>query len=163
MRVVLQALLGDAGHGCTRSCSPCRRCPCPTGRPGVKLGGGVTAEAVLRAVYDGLQLADDARLHRRGQRAGQPRRLLRSFPGALYEIGVAVVVALTFAPQLVDDARRVRAARRLRGAAAPGSRALPATAMPVLEGALERSVDLAAAMDSRGYGRTAHVAAARAG
>jgi energy-coupling factor transport system permease protein len=26
--------------------------------------------------------------------------------------------------------------------------------MPVLEGALERSVDLAAAMDSRGYGRT---------
>jgi len=27
-------------------------------------------------------------------------------------------------------------------------------AMPVLEGALERSVDLAAAMDSRGYGRT---------
>ena len=26
--------------------------------------------------------------------------------------------------------------------------------MPVLEGALERAVDLAAAMDSRGYGRT---------
>ena len=30
--------------------------------------------------------------------------------------------------------------------------------MPVLEGALERAVDLAAAMDSRGYGRTGPVA-----
>jgi energy-coupling factor transport system permease protein len=31
--------------------------------------------------------------------------------------------------------------------------------MPVLEGSLERAVDLAAAMDSRGYGRTADVPA----
>ncbi len=29
--------------------------------------------------------------------------------------------------------------------------------MPILEGALDRSVELAAAMDSRGYGRTGHV------
>ena len=33
--------------------------------------------------------------------------------------------------------------------------------MPVLEGALERAVDLAAAMDSRGYGRTGTVAPPR--
>ena len=33
--------------------------------------------------------------------------------------------------------------------------------MPVLEGALERSLDLAAAMDSRGYGRTALVSGFR--
>ena len=37
---------------------------------------------------------------------------------------------------------------------AAGSRSLKRLAMPVLEGALERSVDLAAAMDARGYGRT---------
>jgi energy-coupling factor transport system permease protein len=83
-----------------------------------------------------------------------PRRLLKSLPGALYEMGVACVVALTFAPQLVTDARRIRAARRLRGRTRGSFRT---TAMPVLEGALDRSVELAAAMDSRGYGRTAQV------
>jgi energy-coupling factor transport system permease protein len=76
-------------------------------------------------------------------------------PGALYEVGVAVVVALSFSPQLVEGVTRVRAARRLRGRAHTGLRGLRGVAMPVLEGALERSVDLAAAMDSRGFGRGA--------
>ncbi|MBO0517687.1 energy-coupling factor transporter transmembrane protein EcfT, partial [Streptomyces beijiangensis] len=44
-----------------------------------------------------------------------PARLLKSLPGALYEAGVAVVVAMTFAPNLVADVTRLRAARRLRG------------------------------------------------
>ena len=44
-----------------------------------------------------------------------PARLLASVPAALYEVGVAVVVAMTFAPQLVGDVARVRTARRLRG------------------------------------------------
>jgi len=47
----------------------------------------------------------------------------------------------------------LRAMRRLRGRATSGPRAIAAAAVPVLEGALERSVTLAAAMDSRGYGR----------
>jgi len=76
-------------------------------------------------------------------------------PGALYEVGVAVVVALSFSPQLVEGVTRVRAARRLRGRAHTGLRGLRGVAMPVLEGALERSVELAAAMDSRGFGRGA--------
>jgi energy-coupling factor transport system permease protein len=73
---------------------------------------------------------------------------------------VACVIALTFAPQLVTDAARVRAAHRLRGQNGTGLRSLRRLAMPVLEGALERSVDLAAAMDSRGYGRTTDESAA---
>ncbi|GAA3305434.1 hypothetical protein GCM10020295_59140 [Streptomyces cinereospinus] len=72
-------------------------------------------------------------------------------------MGVAVVVALTFAPHLVADGRRLRAARRLRGRPDRGLRGLLQVGLPVLEGALERSVALAAAMDARGYGRTARV------
>jgi energy-coupling factor transport system permease protein len=64
------------------------------------------------------------------------------------------VIALTFAPQLVTDAGRVRAAHRLRGQTSRGLGSLKRLAMPVLEGALDRSIELAAAMDSRGYGRT---------
>ena len=85
-----------------------------------------------------------------------PRRLLRYVPATLYEVGTALVVALTYAPQLVDDARRVRAARRLRGRSGRGPRELARLAVPVLDSALERSLDLAASMESRGYGRSVH-------
>jgi energy-coupling factor transport system permease protein len=123
------------------------------GSTGIKLGGEVTLEAVLRAFYEGLQLATILVCVGAANALGSARRLLRSVPGALYEVGVAVVIALTFAPQLVTDAARVRAAHRLRGQSG-GLRAMKRLAMPVLEGALDRSVELAAAMDSRGYGRT---------
>ncbi|HEY3735572.1 MAG TPA: CbiQ family ECF transporter T component, partial [Streptosporangiaceae bacterium] len=90
-----------------------------------------------------------------------PKRALRTLPGALYELGVAVTVALSVAPQLVESVQRVRRARRLRGAGGRlvggrggGPGALRAIAIPVLHDALERSLMLAAGMDSRGYGRT---------
>jgi energy-coupling factor transport system permease protein len=93
-----------------------------------------------------------------------PKRALRVLPGALYELGTAVTVALSVAPQLVESVARVRKARRLRGAGwqragwrgAAGRRlgVLRGVAIPVLHDALERSLRLAAAMDARGYGRT---------
>ncbi len=88
--------------------------PMPSGS-GLKLGGQVTLEAVLRAFYEGLQLATILCCVGAANALGSARRLLRYVPGALYEIGVACVIALTFAPQLVTDAARVRAAHRLRG------------------------------------------------
>jgi energy-coupling factor transport system permease protein len=153
IRVVLQALLSEGSQGVT-VLFVLPEVPLPDALAGVKLGGLVTAEAVLRAFYDGLQLATILCCVGAANSLASARRLLRCVPGALYEVGVAVVVALTFAPQLITDARRVRAAHRLRGHPHRGWRMVARTAMPVLEGALERSVALAAAMDSRGYGRT---------
>ncbi|WP_329475629.1 energy-coupling factor transporter transmembrane protein EcfT [Kribbella sp. NBC_01484] len=153
LRVVLQALLSTRSQGNTVLFT-LPQIPLPDWANGVKLGGEVTLEALLTALYDGGQLAVMLCCVGAANALASPRRLLKSLPGALYEIGVACVVALTFAPQLVTDARRIRAARRLRGRTRGSFRT---TAMPVLEGALDRSVELAAAMDSRGYGRTAHV------
>jgi energy-coupling factor transport system permease protein len=64
-------------------------------------------------------------------------------------------VALSVAPQLVESVLRVRRARLLRGGATKGRRAISGILLPVLEDALDRSLMLAAAMDSRGYGRRA--------
>ncbi|MGW0189524.1 energy-coupling factor transporter transmembrane component T [Streptomyces sp. NPDC003362] len=134
--------------------------PLPDWAQGIRLGGEVTAEVLLFALYDGLKLATLLICVGAANALASPSRLLKSLPGALYEAGVAVVVALTFAPNLIADAQRLRAARRLRGRPDSGIRGLLQVGLPVLEGALERSVALAAAMDSRGYGRTAEVPAA---
>ncbi|MFG3003857.1 energy-coupling factor transporter transmembrane component T [Streptomyces calvus] len=131
--------------------------PLPSWAQGIRLGGEVTAEALTFAFYDALRLAALLVCVGAANALANPSRLLKSLPGALYELGVAVVVALTFAPHLIADVRRLRAARRLRGRPDRGVRGLLQVGLPVLEGALERSVALAAAMDARGYGRTAEV------
>jgi energy-coupling factor transport system permease protein len=64
------------------------------------------------------------------------------------------VVAVSVLPQLVESARRVRAAQALRGGETGRVRGLRRLLVPVLEDALERSLALAAGMDTRGYGRT---------
>ncbi|MFE5038540.1 energy-coupling factor transporter transmembrane component T [Streptomyces sp. NPDC056683] len=133
--------------------------PLPHWAQGIRLGGKVTAEALVFALYDGLRIATLLICVGAANALANPARLLKSLPGALYELGVAVVVALTFAPHLVADVQRLRAARRLRGRPDSGLRGLLQVALPVLEGALERSVALAAAMDARGYGRSADVPA----
>ncbi|ULR50289.1 energy-coupling factor transporter transmembrane protein EcfT [Streptomyces deccanensis] len=133
--------------------------PLPAWAQGIRLGGRVTAEGFLFALYDGLRLATLLICVGAANALANPARLLKSLPGALYEAGVAVVVAMTFAPHLVADVQRLRAARRLRGRPDRGVRGLLHVGLPVLEGALERSVALAAAMDARGYGRTAEVPA----
>lgn len=131
--------------------------PLPDWAKGVRIGGRVTAEGMVFALYDGLKLATLLICIGAANALANPSRLLKSLPGALYEAGVAVVVAMTFAPNLVADVQRLRAARRLRGRPDRGFKALLQVGLPVLEGALERSVALASAMDARGYGRSAQV------
>ena len=122
---------------------------------GVSLGGPVTLEALVMAFNQGLRLAAVLICFGAVNSLCSPYRMLRALPAALYEAGVAVTVALSFAPQAVMQAGRIREARRLRGRPVRGLAALRGMALPVLEGALDRSVALAASMDTRGYGRRA--------
>jgi energy-coupling factor transport system permease protein len=156
VRILFQVLLSAGSQGPTVLFT-LPEIPLPASS-GLKLGGVVSLEAILTALYEGLQLATILCCVGAANALGSARRLLRYVPGALYEVGVACVIALTFAPQLVIDAGRIRAAHRLRGQRPRGLGALRRLGMPVLEGALERSVELAAAMDSRGYGRTTDTA-----
>jgi energy-coupling factor transport system permease protein len=156
VRIVLQAVLSTESQG-IHVIVDLPEVPLPDWAAGLKLGGLITWEAVIIAFRQGLQLATIICCVGAANALASAQRLLRCVPGALYEVGVAAVVALTFAPQLVSDAVRVRGAQRLRGHDGHGLASLRRTAMPVLEGALSRSVELAAAMDSRGYGRTTDV------
>ena len=135
--------------------------PLPDWAAGLHLGGNITVQGLLTAIYGGLQLATLLVCVGSANALASPRRLLRAMPGALYEAGVAITVAMSFAPQLAAAAVRVRRARRLRGRPSSGVRSWLGIALPVLEDALERSIELAAAMDSRGFGRRGTVSAVR--
>ncbi|WP_172386702.1 energy-coupling factor transporter transmembrane component T [Streptomyces sp. MNP-20] len=158
VRLVFAVFLGSPIPG-THLIVTLPEVPLPDWAQGVRIGGRVTAEGVVFALYDGVRLAGLLICVGAANALASPARLLKSLPGALYEAGVAVVVAMTFAPNLIADVQRLRAARRLRGRADRGVRGLLQVGLPVLEGALERSVALAAAMDARGFGRTAAVPA----
>lgn len=134
--------------------------PLPEQAAGVRIGGPVSAEGMLSAFYDGLRLATLLVCVGAANALANPKRLLASLPGALYELGVTITVALTIAPQLVESAQRVHRARRLRGEVGRRTRLFREVAVPVLTDALDRSLLLAAAMDARGYGR--HGAATKA-
>jgi energy-coupling factor transport system permease protein len=127
--------------------------PTPGWYAGIQLGGPVSLEALLSAAADGLRLGALLCCIGAANSLANPKRALRVLPGALYELGVAVVVAISVAPQLIESVQRVRKARQLRGGSGRGFRILHTIVVPVLEDALERSLRLAAAMDSRGYGR----------
>jgi energy-coupling factor transport system permease protein len=155
IRFLAQVLLGVGTGGTVLFTLP--EVPLPDWAAGVALGGPVTLESTAAAFTEGLRLATILACIGAANALANPKRLLASMPPALYEVGVAVVVALSFAPSLVTSVQRIRAARRLRGRPDRGVRSMISVAIPVLEEALERSVALAAAMDSRGYGRRAAV------
>lgn len=155
IRIVLRVAFGGGGPGPTLVTLPALTLP--DAAAGIQLGGPVSAGSVAAAAYDGLRLATMLVCLGAANALANPKRLLTALPGALYELGMAVVVALSVAPQLVESVLRVRRARRLRGGMGSGLRALRGILMPVLEDALDRSLRLAASMDSRGYGRRGDV------
>nr|WP_042188613.1 energy-coupling factor transporter transmembrane component T [Kibdelosporangium sp. MJ126-NF4]CEL18348.1 Transmembrane component CbrV of energizing module of predicted cobalamin ECF transporter [Kibdelosporangium sp. MJ126-NF4]CTQ97833.1 Transmembrane component CbrV of energizing module of predicted cobalamin ECF transporter [Kibdelosporangium sp. MJ126-NF4] len=134
--------------------------PLPAWAAGIRLFGDVSAESLLGGLYDGLRLAAMVICLGAANALANPKRLLKAMPPALYEVGTAVIVALSVFPQLAESVLRVGKARKLRGGTSGKRfRALHVIIIPVLEDALDRSLQLAASMDSRGYGRSGKVVA----
>jgi energy-coupling factor transport system permease protein len=155
MRVLFRVLAGGPQGEHVLVSLP--RIPLSHWAAGIELLGPFTAEELLGGFYDGLRLATMVVCVGAANALANPKRLLKALPGGLYEVGAAVVVALSVAPQLAESVLRVRRARRLRGGGQRGMRALRGIIVPVLSDALDRSLALAAAMDARGYGRSGDV------
>ncbi|GAA0969497.1 Energy-coupling factor transporter transmembrane protein EcfT [Nocardioides aquaticus] len=156
VRVVFRVLVGSGYPGTVVLDLPAWSLPLPEPVLAITFLGPVTLESLLGGLYDGMRLAAIIVCVGAANALANPKRLLRSVPPALYEIGTALVVAVSVLPQLADSVRRVRAAQALR-AGDPASRGrvrgLRRIVVPVLEDAFERSLALAAGMDTRGYGR----------
>lgn len=118
----------------------------------VEFLGDVSWQSLYGALVDGARLAAIILAVAIANTLANPRKLLKSAPGALYEIATSVSVAINLAPQLIESFNRVRRARQLRGLSKRTSR-LAGIVIPVLEDTLDRSLLLAASMDARGFGR----------
>lgn len=156
VRVVVQIIFGNRLPGHVLFTLP--QVPLPAWAEGVSIGGPVTVEAVVGSAVAGLRLAVVLICFGAANSLASPYRLLRCLPAVLYEAGVAVTVSLAFAPEVVMAIGSVRDARRLRGRPVRGIAGLRGMAIPVLESALDRSLQLASSMDARGYGRRVVVA-----
>ena len=154
LRVVLRSVFSSGITPTDHVLFDLPRIPTPRWYSGIQLGGPVSLEATLSAAVDGLRLGTMICCIGAANALANPKRALRVLPGAMYELGMAVVVSISLAPQLIESVQRVARARRLRAGERKGWRALRSIAIPVLADALDRSMMLAAAMDSRGYGRT---------
>lgn len=151
VRVVFYVLVGIKSG--TDVLLPLPGIPLPAWASGITLLGPVTASGLLSAVSAGLALAALLLCFGAAIALTNPQRTLRSLPASLHLLGTSAVIAMTVAPQLVESWQRVRRAQALRGRTLRGWRAVTATTLPVLQDALERSIGLAASMDSRGYAR----------
>ncbi len=119
--------------------------------------GPVSAEALLAGAYSGLQLGAIIVSVGAANALANPKRLLAAVPGAFYELGSVVVIACSVFPQLAESVQRVNKARLLRSGTAHSRHIIREVFLPVFADALDRSLALAGAMDSRGYGRRTNV------
>jgi energy-coupling factor transport system permease protein len=81
--------------------------------------------------------------------------LVRLTPRALHDMGVVVLIALTYLPETTRQLRRIREAQAIRGHRISGWRDWRPVLIPLLIGGLERAMGVAEVMISRGYGAAA--------
>ena len=116
------------------------------------IGGAITAEAVVFGALTGLSLVTLLVIFATFNDASDYAELLRLTPGFLFQAGLVVSIALVFVPQTVRAYRDVREAQMIRGHRLRSWRDVLPLLLPLLINGLERAIQLAEAMESRGFG-----------
>lgn len=124
----------------------------PSWLVGIRVGGEVTQQRLSSTVFEAITLASLILFFAAASSLASPHRLIRSLPSAFYELTVFATITASVLPQLVSAIYRIRLAKRLRGQRSHGLKSWRSIALPLLESCLERAMDLAASMESRGYG-----------
>lgn len=150
VRTIIGVLIGVPIPGTTLFTVPIL--PLPDWMPGIRIGGAVTFERLSSAITEGILICAIIVIFGAATSLTSPHKLLRVLPVYIYESGISIVIATSVLPQLVTSLARIRQAQKLRGQSLRGFTSWRRVAIPLLEESLARSLDLAAAMDSRGYG-----------
>lgn len=128
------------------------------------VGGVITAEAFAEGVAIALSLVAAVSVVAALSVVLEPADLVDALPRPLSHTGAALGSALNLVPATAASFVAVRDAQRLRGWRPSGPRAVADLAVPVVLGAIDRSVQLAESMEARAFGsgpRTSAIAGAR--
>ena len=118
------------------------------------IGGAITLEGLVAGMSNGLTLVSLLAVFLAFNQIVSTSELARMTPAAFRDVGVVLLIALTFVPQTQQHMQQVREAQAVRGHQLRGLRDWRPLILPLLVGGLERAFNLAEAMVSRGYGQT---------
>ena len=150
IRIFIAILLGVPMPGSTLFTLP--ELSLPELFVGIRVGGPVTTQRLTSALEEATLFSALIIAFGAANSLTAPTKLLKLFPKKLYGVGVATTLATTLTPQIASSVTRIRAAQYLRGAHQKGFRSWARIGTPVLEDSLARSLDLASALEARGYG-----------
>lgn len=119
------------------------------------IGGPITLEGMAYGLETGLILLALLFLFVTFNRVVSPGELVRLTPRAFHDLGVVVLIAITYVPETARHLERIREAQAIRGHRLRGLRDWRPVIIPLLVGGLERAMSVAEAMVARGYGATA--------
>ncbi|MFP7364883.1 energy-coupling factor transporter transmembrane component T [Corynebacterium callunae] len=152
-RVVMHILVGAKIGSITLFTLPSFQLP--QWAAGINILGTVYVEGLVIALIQGLSLATMIVAVGAANSLADPKKLLKALPGALRELGTAIIIGMSIAPQMAESAVRIHRARTLRGDNTAGLRGFSRILLPVFQDTLDHSLALAHSMDARGYGRRA--------
>ena len=124
----------------------------PSWLAGIRVGGNVTKARLISVLQESLTFALVLIAFGAASSLSSPIQIIKVISGRIYLFGVTLIIAFSVLPQIVQSFKRVIAARRMRGLTKLKIRNLRSVITPVLEESIERAIDLAAAMESRGFG-----------
>jgi energy-coupling factor transport system permease protein len=125
------------------------------------VGGPITLEAIIYGAISALILITLLAVFMSFNTIVPTSDLIVILPRALTNLGVVILIAVSYVPETLNQLQRVREAQALRGHRIRGLRDWQPIIIPLLVGGLERSMNLAETMVARGYGATGsqHLAA----
>ena len=116
------------------------------------LGGAITFEALMYGLQNGLILLALLALFTAFNRIVATGELVRLAPRVFRDLGVVILIAITYVPETARHLQRIREAQAIRGHRLRGVRDWQPVVIPLLVGGMERAMNLAESMVARGYG-----------
>lgn len=116
------------------------------------VGGILTLEAAVYGAINGLTLITLLTVFMAFNHIVPVTDLVRLTPRAFHDLGLVVLISLTYVPHTQQQLRQIQEAQAIRGYTGRGWQAWRPVALPLLIGGLERALNLSEAMVARGYG-----------
>jgi energy-coupling factor transport system permease protein len=118
------------------------------------IGEPITLEAAVYGLINGLRLVTLLSFFLAFNTIVPVAQLASLVPAALHELGIVMLIAITYVPETFRQHRRITEAQAIRGHRLRGLRDWRPIVIPLLIAGLERSMNLAETMVARGYGHT---------